>query len=152
MSHNIKQLKPKKHGRTQQGYIDRKKCQKLFESTKSEPIIFRSSWERVFIEWCETSPMVEKWGSECCKIKYDINGEHHTYYPDFVLQMKGGEIWVVEIKPLNETKKPLKPNSYAWNTYCKNMYKWRAAKEFCESHGWKFKIFTEVTIKNLGNI
>ena len=72
MSHNIKQLRPKRNSTFKQGYINRDMCKKLFESTKTEPIIFRSSWEKKFIEWCESSPLVLKWGSECCKIIHII--------------------------------------------------------------------------------
>ena len=93
--------------------------------------------------------MVKQWGSECCKIPYTIGSEHHSYYPDFILTTNTDEVWVVEIKPYNETQKPKQPNSYAWNTYCKNMCKWRAAVEFCSARGWKFKVFTEKTINKL---
>lgn len=149
MSHNIKQLRPKRNSTFKQGYINRDMCKKLFESTKTEPIIFRSSWEKKFIEWCESSPLVLKWGSECCKIPYNIGKEYHTYYPDFIVTTITGETWIVEIKPYNETQKPKQPNSYAWNTYCKNMCKWRAAVEFCQLRGWKFKVFTEKTLNKL---
>jgi len=149
MGHNIKHLRPKKNSMFKQGYINRDMCKKLFESTRTEPIIFRSSWEKKFIEWCESSALVLRWGSECCPIPYVIGKETHTYYPDFILTTTTGETWMVEIKPYNETQRPKQPNSYAWNVYCKNMCKWRAAIAFCQARGWKFKVFTEKTINKL---
>ena len=64
-----KHLKPKKNGRFQQGYINPNSCKKLFESVKNQPIIYRSSWEKRFIYWCESNKNVKYWGSECTCIK-----------------------------------------------------------------------------------
>ena len=49
MSNNIKQLKPRKNGRYNQGYINQLSCKKLFPQLKVENIIYRSSYEKKFI-------------------------------------------------------------------------------------------------------
>ena len=35
-------------------------------------------------------------------------------------------------------------------TYSKNQDKWEAATQFAEYKGWKFQVWTEETLKNLG--
>ena len=64
MSHDIKQLKPQVDGRYYQGHINPASCKKLFPSQSNQPIIFRSSYERSFINWLESNPNVKAWGSE----------------------------------------------------------------------------------------
>lgn len=148
---DIKNLKPKKYSRYQQGYINPQSCQKLFEGLKYEKIIYRSSYEKKFINWLENSKDVYKWGSECIKIPYLLitDQKYHTYYPDYVVEMTNGDIYVIEIKPANQTKKPETDNSWASREYIKNMCKWKATVEFCKSKNYKFKILTENTINKL---
>ena len=152
-SHDIKALAPKRNSRYTQGYVNPDECTKLFESQKGKPIIYRSSWELYFIKWCENNPTIKYWGSECVPIKYILSTDHsqHTYYPDYIIEFQNGECWLVEIKPLNQTKRPKnkKYNSPAWQTYIKNCCKWRAANEFAKHNNIKFKIITEKTINRL---
>ena len=56
---------------------------------------------------------------------------------------------VVEIKPYNQTQKPLNENCWAAKEYVKNRCKWAAAIEFCKAKGYIFKILTEKTINQL---
>ena len=144
---DIKNLKPNKKSRYSQGYLDPRSCKKYIDP--SHPIIYRSSYEKKFIIWCENNPNVERWGSEVIQIPYKIKGSDHTYNPDFYVEMSNGEKWLVEIKPKNQTTKPINENSWLMNEWIKNNYKWRAAMIFCESKGIKFKILTEDTIRLL---
>jgi len=144
---NIKNLKPNKKSRYSQGYLDPRSCKKYIDP--SRPIIYRSSYEKKFIIWCENNPNVERWGSEVIQIPYKIKGSNHTYNPDFYVEMSNGEKWLVEIKPKHQTTKPINENSWLMNEWIKNNYKWRAAMIFCESKGIKFKILTEDTIRLL---
>lgn len=147
---NIKQLKPKQQSRYQQGYIDPKTCKKLFEELSHQPIIYRSSYELKFITWLEGSNKVKRWGSECFYIPYMfIDGTTHKYYPDYFVEMVDGTKMVVEIKPYNQTKKPVNENCWAMKEYTKNMCKWKATMEFCQRKGYVFKILTEKTINQL---
>lgn len=151
MHNKIKQLKPRKNGRYSQGYINQESCKKLFPQLKCESIIYRSSYEKKFIYWLESNPAVKYWGSECIKIPYLFvkDQKMHSYYPDYFVEMQDGTCLVVEIKPSNQTNKPLNENSWAYNEYIKNMCKWKATKEFCNAKGYQFKIITEKTIKNI---
>lgn len=148
---DIKSLKPKKNGRFQQGYINPNSCKKLFESVKNQPIIYRSSWERRFISWCESCKKVKYWGSECICIKYHnpVDQKQHRYYPDFVVQLEDGTVMIVEIKPKNQTQIPDCENSWASKTYAVNSAKWSEIKKRCDEKGYKFCILTEKTIAKL---
>lgn len=145
---NIKCLKPSKKSRYQQGYINPQSCKKLIDYSK--PIIFRSSYEKKFVHWLESSSQVVRWGSECLCIPYTyIDGQIHKYYPDYYLETVDGNRIVVEIKPFNQTQAPIQENSWAQKEWVKNTCKWRAAQEFCEARGLQFKILTENTISKL---
>lgn len=147
---NIKNLKPSKVSHYQQGYINSSTCRKIFDELKHEPVIYRSSYELRFIKWLENNKDVKRWGSECIKIPYYyIDGKTHTYYPDYFVEFVDGTKMVVEIKPYNQTKKPVNENSWAMREYSKNMCKWKATMEFCKNKGYQFKVLTEKTINSI---
>lgn len=147
---DIKQLKPQHKSRYKQGYINPATCKKLFTSLSHDKIIYRSSYELKFIMWLESSDKVKGWGSECIKIPYYyIDGKTHTYYPDYFVEMEDGAKMVVEIKPYNQTQKPVNENCWAMKEYSKNMCKWKATIEFCKAKGYTFKVLTEKTINQL---
>ena len=148
---NIKQLRPSKNSRYQQGYIDQSTCKKLFPQLKHDNIIYRSSYERKFIYFLENNKDVKYWGSECFSIPYYliIDEKMHTYYPDYFIEMQDGTNIVVEIKPYNQTQKPVNENCWASREYIKNMCKWKATQDFCRAKGYKFRVLTEKTINQL---
>lgn len=147
---NIKQLKPVKNGRYKQGYINPRSCKKLFEQFSRDNIIYRSSYELKFIMWLENNNKVKRWGSECFYIPYlYFDGTTHKYYPDYFVEMVDGSKMVIEIKPYNQTQKPINENSWAAKEYAKNICKWKAAMDFCTSKGYIFKVLTEKTINQL---
>lgn len=149
--HSIKRVKPKIYSKYKQGYINAQSCKKLFASEKNKPIIYRSSWEKKFILWCERCEKVKHWGSECIGIPYilPLDGNVHTYYPDFIVEMVDGTIIVVEIKPSNQVEQPLTENSYSMTAWIKNRAKWNAIVEICNTKNYKFCILTEKTINKL---
>jgi len=119
-------------------------------------IIFRSAWERTFMEYCDTHTDVLDWASEEFIVPYYFIGDSkwHRYYPDFILNVRTTtnqrQTWMVEIKPSAQTRSP-QTKTYT-NTrrqlretveYAKNQAKWKAANEFCVNKGWKFVILTE---------
>ena len=148
---NIKELKPSLRSRYQQGYVNPASCKKLFPNISNDRIIYRSSYEKKFIYWCENCPQVKHWGSECIEIVYfsQLDQKTHRYYPDYLLEMVDGSKVVVEIKPYNQTKPPVNENCWAAKEYVRNMCKWKATKAWCDARGLKFKILTEKTIENL---
>jgi hypothetical protein len=119
------------------------------------PIISRSSWELQFMRWADANPNILQWSSESIKIPYfdPVRQHKRRYYPDFWLKVKnkngGTDKWIVEIKPYKESvppkpgKKSNKTRIYESKTYKTNRAKWRAAEDFCNKMGYKFKILTE---------
>lgn len=146
----IKSIGPSRGSKFKQSYIKPESCKKLFESQRNQPIICRSSWERKFIGWLERNPRVVRWGSECICIPYTnpIDKKTHRYYPDFVVQTDS-EIWIIEIKPYNQTVKPDKTNKWMMEQWVKNISKWTALKKICDDKGYKFMILTEKTINSI---
>lgn len=127
------------------------------EKYKGDPtnIIYRSSWERKFLVYCDNNENIIEYSSEefCLPYKSPIDGKIHRYFPDFLIKVKesNGEIkkYLIEIKPSKQTVEPevkkRKTKSYIYEVieYSKNQAKWKAAKEFCEDRQWIFKIITE---------
>lgn len=148
---DVKKVKPN-NNRYQQGYVNPKACKKLFPSLHNDLIIYRSSYEKRFIHWLESSDKVKYWGSECFHIPYisRIDGLTHKYYPDYFVEMVDGSKLVIEIKPYEQTHKPVnESNGWARREWIKNVSKWTAAQEFCKKNGLQFKILTEKTINRL---
>jgi hypothetical protein len=119
-------------------------------------IIYRSLWERKFMQYCDLNENILEWASEEIHIPYisPIDRKKHKYYPDFYIKYKDkkGNIKksLIEIKPKKQTKEPIKSSkrttrSYVSEakTYVVNQAKWAAAEEFCKDHLWEFKILTE---------
>lgn len=145
---NIKDLKPSRRSRYTQGYVNPQTCKKLID--RSNPIIYRSSYEKKFMIWLESCKRVVRWGSECVSIPYlFIDGKTHRYYPDYYVEMDDGSKMLIEIKPANQTRPPVNENSWAAREWARNSCKWKAAQEFCASKNIQFKILTENTINKL---
>ena len=124
-------------------------------------IICRSSWERIFCNFCDESDHIVTWASEEFSIPYisPLDNKRHRYYPDFLIKVKepDGKFkkYVIEIKPRKQTikpkmktdsrKRPRMTNSYAkeLNNYAVNVAKWNAAIEFCKDNSLEFQILTE---------
>ena len=122
-------------------------------------IIYRSSWEQKFMMFCDDHPNVVSWSSEEFFIPYvsPVDKRVHRYYPDFYVKKVGKDgvvsTMVIEIKPLDQTKPPKKPEKLTEayiarsKTYAVNQAKWKATKKFCDDSDWKFQVITE---KELG--
>lgn len=108
------------------------------------------------MQYCDHNPNIVRWASEELAIPYYFTGDQkwHKYYPDFIVHVKTTlnemQVWMVEIKPYQQT---LHPQTKSYRTqrqqlrevfeYAKNQSKWEAAKQFCVSKGWIFKVITE---------
>ena len=122
-------------------------------------IIYRSSWELRFMNWCDLNSSVIKWSSEETIIPYRCGTDNrlHRYFIDFKIQVKtkGGDskTYLVEVKPSAQTKAPVFPGRQTKRylteamTFIKNQSKWKAAEQYCLDRGWEFMIITE---KELG--
>ena len=118
-------------------------------------IIYRSSWERKFMVYCDNSDNILEWGSEEIIIPYlsPWDGKLHRYFPDFYIKVKQAsgntKKFIIEVKPKKQTKppKPVSRKTKRWlnevKTYSINEAKWKYAKEWCENNNMEFKILTE---------
>ena len=119
-------------------------------------IIYRSSWERSFLHWCDNTRQVAAWASEELVIPYrsPLDGRMHRYYVDFVVWIstpEGIRKYAVEIKPKAECQMPKPPKRKSLNeayikrlqTWEVNQAKWKCAKAWCEANGFQFLILTE---------
>lgn len=125
-------------------------------------IIYRSSWERKFMDYCDLKDSIMEWSSESTVVPYrfDMDGKMHRYFIDFRITVRekddSVQTYLVEIKPEKKTKPPKKPTrkskSYLFESmeYVKNQNKWDAARKYAVDRGWKFIVLTEhdLGIKN----
>ena len=53
-------------------------------------IVYRSSWEKKMMIYCDTTTSVIEWGSEELVIPYvsPWDGRYHRYFPDFYVKVK----------------------------------------------------------------
>ena len=125
-------------------------------------ILYRSSWELKFMEWCDSNSQIICWGSEETRVRYfdPVRKKTRTYFPDFYVKLERHDGVIVEelveVKPAKQVRGPVqnpKRKSKAWlsevYTYTTNMAKWKAAAEWCEDRGMSFRLITEHDIKPL---
>jgi hypothetical protein len=122
-------------------------------------IIYRSSWERIFMHWCDVTESVIKWASEPFPIPYikPTDFREHRYYIDFYFEAKSSngytKKYLIEIKPKHETLPPKPPKRKTEKsmenfqkritTYQVNQAKWDSARKFANMNNMEFKIITE---------
>jgi hypothetical protein len=114
-----------------------------------EKIRYMSSWELKFNHFLDNNANILEWASEEIAIPYikPTDGRLHKYYPDYYIMYKNktGNIVreVIEIKPKSQVNLKKRANLYEQLTFAVNEAKWRAAEQFCQHHGFKFRIVTE---------
>ena len=131
------------------------------EKYKGDPsnIVYRSSWEKIFMNWADRNDKIVSWQSEEKALWYNdpVTKKKRRYFPDFIIMFeRDGKIMteMIEVKPKAQVDGP-NPNpkrrTAAWmrsvQTYLTNMAKWEAAAKVCEDRGWNFRLVTE---KDLG--
>lgn len=122
-------------------------------------IVYRSSWEFRFFQWCDVNPAVVSWQSEETVIPYicETDNKMHRYFVDVKLRIRDAKgnigTFLVEIKPYAQTIPPkhsgkktrLYEQRYMQEveTFVKNQSKWKAARAYAEQRGMKFLVLTE---------
>ena len=107
------------------------------------------------MKWCDTTPSIVEWGSEEIVIPYTspVDGRTHRYFPDFYIKTNNNDRYLIEVKPLKQTKEPKTQKRMSKRyinevvTWSVNKAKWNAAEKFCSKQGWEFKIITEKELK-----
>ena len=119
-------------------------------------IVYRSSWERTFMKWCDLTESVKSWQSEEGSLWYfdPVSKKKRRYFPDFLIKYVDTDGLIItemiEVKPYKQVVGPeanptrrTKSWLYEVHTYVTNMAKWEAAKKVCAERGWRFRIVTE---------
>lgn len=148
---------PKRRGRYRQGYFMPTSPTKYIGDPSK--IIYRSSWEYKFCNYCDLTPEIVSWSSEPIGIPYisPIDSREHRYFVDFYMKIqKTNEIieYLVEIKPSKSLKPPvmkeglstikrLKEFNKAATDWVVNRAKFIAAENFARLNNKHFIIVTE---------
>ena len=137
-------------------YLQGKYRLRLPSKYKGDPrnVVFRSSWEYKFMQWCDSRSVVQEWGSEEIAIPYisPVDGKRHRYFPDFYVKVNGKK-YIVEVKPFRQTKEPKTQKRMTKSyinevfTWGVNQAKWKAATEFCKDYGMEFMLITEKELR-----
>lgn len=111
---------------------------------------YRSSWEFVFMKFCDEHPSVVNWASEAVKIPYrsPVTGKYTIYVPDFFITYQDAngrqKVELIEVKPKNQTlKEKVGRNRNNQIQFAINQAKWQAARAWCKQKGIFFRIITE---------
>jgi len=110
---------------------------------------YRSSWENVFMNFCDTNENIMQWASEPVRIPYrhPLTGKMTIYVPDFIVTYRGPNnttrAELIEIKPKSqsiiEDRQSQRDRAIVAVNYCK----WAAAQAWCKQNGLTFRIITE---------
>lgn len=161
MSTSIKNHGPSRNSRTKQGYYIPLNPSKYKGDLNK--IIYRSSWEKLYMRYCDLSSNIVEWSSESLAIPYisPIDMKPHKYFIDFqvVEQYDNGEVrkFIVEVKPKKDyLKKPIfegrrtlkKEKQFKRNaeTWLINNAKFEAAINYAKMFNMEFKIINEETL------
>lgn len=118
---------------------------------------YRSSWEFMFMKFCDENPSIKRWASEAIKIPYrnPLTGKHTIYVPDFFIQYtdkKGkNRVEIIEVKPDNQTTlENVGRSNHNKAHYVMNQAKWEAARAWAKQKGIFFRVITEKDIFHQG--
>jgi hypothetical protein len=149
-------LKPQR-GKVQQGYFTPQNPHKY--RGELDKIIYRSSWELKFLQYCDTNDLVVEYGSEPLSVPYwnPLTKKQSNYWIDCYMMTrdpKGNTTkWLIEIKPNKYLVPPEEPKrltekatlNYARHAkaYIVNESKFKAAKLYAKVNHMRFGIITE---------
>lgn len=124
-------------------------------------IIYRSSLELAYFNWCDINSSVKKWSSEEIVVPYKnvIDGKIHRYFVDLWLKIEDrhGNIkeYIAELKPYTYTTPEhlytksgkLTRSIRLKKQWLINQMKWKEANNFAKKKGMNFIILTEKDIR-----
>jgi hypothetical protein len=118
---------------------------------------YRSSWEFVFMQFCDNNPNIVQWASEAIRVNYrnPLTGKNTIYVPDFLIVYVDAagkqHAEVIEVKPTKETSlQEAGKSPRAQAAAIINLAKWEAARAWCRSQGLTFRVVTEQEIFHQG--
>jgi TnsA endonuclease N terminal len=140
----------------------RKYAQGLFQIQNPQKYVgnktptYRSSWEFVFMQFCDNNPNVLQWASEAVRINYrnPLTGKNTIYVPDFLITYGDANgkqhAELIEVKPRKETSLKEAKSVRDQASAILNMAKWQAARTWCQAHNMTFRVVTEDQIFHQG--
>jgi hypothetical protein len=117
---------------------------------------YRSSWEFVFMQFCDNNPAILQWASEAIHVNYrnPLTNKPTIYVPDFLIIYvdKSGakHAEVIEVKPKKEMTFENAKSVRDQAAVILNMAKWEAARAWCKNQGLTFRIVSEDDIFHQG--
>lgn len=105
------------------------------------------------------NPKILGWASETVIIPYvsPADDKVHRYIVDFFIHTAEKGTILVEVKPQNQCLPPRTGKGRKkirvlaeTNVYDVNRAKWQAAEQYAKANGWKFEVWDEVTLQQLG--
>ena len=103
----------------------------MFYSKKNRKRLrYDSSWELKRMEYLEVNKLVVRCEKNPVQIPYNLNGQAHYYFPDFLVEYRDGHRVLEEVKPKE------------FLDYQVNVEKFKVARIFCKSLKIKFKILS----------
>lgn len=139
-----------------------KYAQGLFQIQNPEKYVgnktptYRSSWEFVFMQFCDNNPNVLQWASEAVRINYrnPLTGKNTIYVPDFLITYGDANgkqhAELIEVKPKKETSLAEAKSVRDQASAILNMAKWQAASAWAKAHNMTFRVVTEDQIFHQG--
>jgi hypothetical protein len=122
-------------------------------------VIARSNWEFRVFSFLDGHNKIRGWSSETTIIGYKCKTDNrlHRYFVDLKIVLDSGRTILVEIKPAYQVAPPVKSAEKREHVfireclrYAKNTSKWEAAKRYCETRGWEFRIWDEHVLEKFG--
>jgi hypothetical protein len=110
---------------------------------------YRSSWENVFMNFCDNNENVMQWASEPVRIPYrhPLTGKMTNYVPDFIVTYRGPNnttrAELIEIKPKSQSIIEDRQSQRDRAVVAINYAKWAAAQAWCKQNGLTFRVITE---------
>lgn len=154
---NIQQFLKPQRGRVRQGYFTPQNPDKY--KGDSSAVIYRSSWELKFLQYCDNNDKVLEYAAEPLGIPYanPLNNRTSMYWIDCymkTLNTDGSNTeWLIEVKPNKFLTPPAEPKrltekqvrAFAKHAkaYAVNSAKFAAARVYAAQHKMKFGIITE---------
>lgn len=154
---NIQKFLKPQRGKVRQGYFTPLNPKKY--KGESDAVIYRSSWELKFLQYCDNNDKVLEYAAEPIGIPYfnPLTKKTSKYWIDCYMKTSNTDgsttDWLIEVKPNKYLTPPPQPKRLTDNqvktyarhakAYVVNSAKFEAARAYAHEHRMKFGIITE---------
>jgi hypothetical protein len=96
----------------------------FYSQDQGRMVEYSSDLERSLLRHLDADARIHSFQEQGLRIPYVIDGQAHDYYPDAIVRLQDGRVFVMEIKPTENL------GEYD------NWLKWASAARFCAAHGY----------------